>query len=64
MRVFLAGAAGAIGRRLVPLLQGAGACVVGTTRSPERAAALRVGGVEAVVLDMWGRAEGVRSLDA
>jgi nucleoside-diphosphate-sugar epimerase len=31
MRIFLAGAAGAIGQRLVPLLLGAGHHVVGTT---------------------------------
>lgn len=53
MRIFLAGAAGAIGRRLVPLLQGAGATIVGTTRSPEKATALRNAGVEPVILDMF-----------
>ena len=35
MRVFLAGAAGAIGRRLLPLLIGAGHQVTGTTRLAE-----------------------------
>jgi nucleoside-diphosphate-sugar epimerase len=59
MRVFLAGAAGAIGRRLVPLLLQAGATVVGTTRSPEKAATLRSAGIEPVVLDML-QAEAVR----
>ena len=53
MRIFLAGAAGAIGRRLVPLLQGAGATIIGTTRSPEKAAALRDAGVEPVIVDMF-----------
>ena len=34
MNIFLAGAAGVIGRRLVPLLRDAGHAVTGTTRSP------------------------------
>ena len=41
MRVFVAGAAGAIGRQLVPMLIEAGHEVTGTTRSAERAAWLR-----------------------
>ena len=41
MRIFLAGAGGAIGRRLVPLLHAAGHDVVGTTRSADKAAGLR-----------------------
>lgn len=53
MRVFLAGATGAIGRRLVPLLKAAGACIVGTTRSPDKAAALRAAGVEPAIVDMF-----------
>ena len=40
MRIFLAGASGAIGRRLVPLLRAAGHDVIGTTRSADKAAAL------------------------
>ncbi len=52
-RIFLAGAAGAIGRRLVPLLCGAGHAVVGTTRSPAKAEALRALGVEPVVVDVF-----------
>jgi nucleoside-diphosphate-sugar epimerase len=51
MRVFLAGATGAIGRPLVPQLIAAGHEVVGTTRSEERAAGLRDAGAEAVVVD-------------
>jgi nucleoside-diphosphate-sugar epimerase len=53
MRVFLAGAAGAIGRRLVPLLFEAGHAVTGTTRSGESAAELRARGVTAVVVDVY-----------
>src|SRR4029077_12722604 len=56
MKVFLAGAAGAIGRRLVPLLLGAGHAVTGTTRSGETAAELRARGVTAVVVDAFDAA--------
>ncbi len=41
MKVFLAGATGAIGRRLLPLLRAAGHDVVGTTRRAERCDLLR-----------------------
>ena len=51
MRVFVAGATGAIGRPLVPKLIEAGHEVVGMTRSEERAAQLRAAGAEAVVCD-------------
>ena len=51
MRVFVAGAAGAIGRQLVPMLVEAGHVVTGTTRSVERAAWLRSQGAQAVVVD-------------
>ena len=51
MRVFVAGATGAIGRPLVPQLLEAGHEVTGMTRSEERAEALRSQGAEAVVCD-------------
>ncbi len=51
MRIFLAGATGAVGSRLVPMLTGAGHQVTGTTRNPAKAEALRAAGVEPVVLD-------------
>jgi nucleoside-diphosphate-sugar epimerase len=51
MRVFLAGATGAIGRPLVARLLADGHTVIGTTRDEGRASALRAQGVEAVVLD-------------
>lgn len=51
--VFLAGAASAIGSRLVPLLRDAGYDVFGTTRSAERAVALAAAGVEPVVVDVF-----------
>ena len=53
MRIFLAGATGAIGRRLVPLLLNAQYSVVGTTRSAAKADALRAAGVEPVVVDVF-----------
>src|SRR3974390_2974793 len=56
MNVFLAGAAGAIGRRLVPLLLGAGHQVTGTTRSGETAAELRSRGVAPAVVDVYDAA--------
>ncbi len=51
MRIFVAGATGAVGRRLVPLLVSAGHSVVGLTRSPQKAADIRAAGGEAVVAD-------------
>ena len=51
MRIFLAGATGAVGSRLVPLLAGAGHHVTGTTRDPAKAEALRAAGAEPVVVD-------------
>ena len=52
-RVFLAGASGAIGKRLIPLLLQRGAAVFGTTRSAARAAELRSTGIEPVVVDVF-----------
>lgn len=51
MRVFVAGATGAIGQRLVPRLVAAGHQVVATTRSPGKAGGLRALGAEPVVVD-------------
>jgi nucleoside-diphosphate-sugar epimerase len=53
MRIFLAGATGAIGRRLVPLLLHAGHEVTGTTRSAPKANELAQAGVTPVVLDVF-----------
>jgi nucleoside-diphosphate-sugar epimerase len=52
-RIFLAGASGAIGKRLTPLLRDAGHHVIGTTRSAQKAEALRALGVEAVLVDVF-----------
>ncbi|NDL60343.1 NAD-dependent epimerase/dehydratase family protein [Phytoactinopolyspora mesophila] len=51
MRIFIAGASGAIGRQLVPLLVAGGHEVVGSTRSAAKAGTLRVLGAEPVVVD-------------
>src|SRR5262245_49982773 len=56
MRVFLAGATGAIGRRLVPLLLRAEHQVTGTTRSAEMGKALERAGVTPAVLDVFDAA--------
>ncbi|MGX7874790.1 NAD-dependent epimerase/dehydratase family protein [Mesorhizobium sp. ORM6] len=52
-RIFLAGASGAIGRRLIPQLLAAGHHVTGTTRNTDKAATLRTLGVESAVLDVF-----------
>jgi nucleoside-diphosphate-sugar epimerase len=51
MRVFVAGASGAIGRPLVPRLVAAGHDVTGTTRSEERAEPIRAAGTRTVICD-------------
>lgn len=52
-RIFLAGAAGVIGRRLTPLLAEKGHLVWGTTRSAPKAAELRAVGANAVIVDVF-----------
>jgi nucleoside-diphosphate-sugar epimerase len=56
MRVFVAGASGALGARLVPQLVQRGHDVIGTTRSPEKAERLHALGAEPLVLDIFDRA--------
>jgi nucleoside-diphosphate-sugar epimerase len=58
-RIFLAGASGAIGRRLCRLLIEDGYTVVGATRSAAKVAALEALGVIPVVVDVFD-AEGLR----
>ncbi len=53
MNIFLAGATGVIGRRLVPLLRDAGHAVTGTSRSQEKASAIEVLGARGVVVDVY-----------
>ena len=52
MRVFVAGASGAIGSHLVPELVARGHEVVGTSRSPQKSDRLAALGAEPIVLDL------------
>ena len=64
MRVFLAGATGVIGRRLVPLLLAGGHQLTGMTRSLEKAEELRALGVEPAIADALEAAAKTRALQA
>jgi nucleoside-diphosphate-sugar epimerase len=55
-RIFLAGATGAVGRRMLPLLREAGYEVTGTTRVASKAEELRAAGITPVVVDVYDRA--------
>jgi nucleoside-diphosphate-sugar epimerase len=54
-RVFVAGATGAIGRRLIPILVANGLEVAGMTRRHDKAEQLRRAGVRPFVLDVFDR---------
>jgi nucleoside-diphosphate-sugar epimerase len=54
--VFVAGAAGAVGRQLLPMLVSAGYKVFGTTRTPAKSAQMEAIGVRPVVIDVFDRA--------
>lgn len=56
MRIFVAGASGVIGVRLVPLLVAGGHVVAGMTRSPAQAQLLRELGAVPVVCDVFDAA--------
>lgn len=64
MRVFLAGASGAIGRRLVPMLVSAGHAVIGTARSESKLEQVRGLGAQAVLLDGLDRDAVLRAVAA
>jgi len=53
MRVFVAGATGAIGRFLVPMLVDAGHDVAGMTRSPAKTAGIEEAGASAFIADAY-----------
>ncbi len=53
MRIFLAGASGVIGLRLVPLLLAEGHAVAGMTRSPSKVGLLAASGAEPVLCDVY-----------
>jgi uncharacterized protein YbjT (DUF2867 family) len=63
-RVFVAGASGVIGVRLIPLLVGAGYDVAGLTRTPAKAGALAALGAEPVVADALDRDALIRAVRA
>jgi nucleoside-diphosphate-sugar epimerase len=60
MKIFLAGATGAVGQALVPLLTTHGHTVTGTTRSPSKTDMLRALGADPVVVDGLDR-DGIRA---
>lgn len=62
MRIFIAGASGVIGVRLVALLVAEGHAVAGMTRSPRKAGLLRELGAEPVVCDVFDAEALTRSL--
>lgn len=62
MKAFVAGATGALGRRLVPLLVSNGHTVVGTTRTAGKAEWLRAAGASPVVLDALDREAVIKAL--
>src|SRR5262249_7511250 len=53
LRMFVAGGTGVIGRRVVPMLVGAGHHVVAAARSEQSRNRLRAQGAEAFVVDMF-----------
>jgi nucleoside-diphosphate-sugar epimerase len=53
MRIFLAGASGAIGRPLTAMLVAAGHEVTGTTRKPDGAEGITVAGARAAIVDVF-----------
>ena len=53
MKIFLAGATGAIGRRLTPLLVAAGHHVTGMTRNPASDDALEKAGISTALVDVF-----------
>src|SRR5208282_908617 len=56
VKIFVAGASGAIGRRLTPLLLAAGHAVTGMTRTTKTVRELEAAGVHAVVGDVFDAA--------
>jgi nucleoside-diphosphate-sugar epimerase len=64
LRIFLAGASGVIGRVLVPLLLADGHHVTGTTRRPDRAAALAEAGAFPTLLDIFDADAVMRAVTA
>jgi nucleoside-diphosphate-sugar epimerase len=64
MNIFIAGAAGAVGRTLIPKLIAEGHTVTGSTRSAAKAASLRDLGADAVLMDGLDRESVMRAVTA
>jgi nucleoside-diphosphate-sugar epimerase len=64
LRIFLAGAGGAIGRRLTPLLRAAGHEITGTTRSADKADAIAALGAKPAVVDVFDAQALARAVQA
>ena len=62
MRVFLAGATGTVGRRLVPLLLGEGHSVTAVGRTPDKRAGLERAGAAPIAVDLFDREAVVRAV--
>ncbi|MCS5719104.1 NAD(P)H-binding protein [Herbiconiux sp. CPCC 205763] len=63
-RIFLAGASGVLGRRLIPLLVEAGHIVGGMTRSPGKADQIAQLGAEPIVIDVFDREALIKAVSA
>jgi nucleoside-diphosphate-sugar epimerase len=63
MRIFVTGSTGVIGRRVVPLLAGAGHDVTAMLRSPRKSAALERTGVKTVTADLLNFDSLLRAVD-
>jgi len=57
MKIFLAGATGAIGKRLLPMLVAAGHHVTGTTRSADKAKSIGAAGAQPEVVDALNKSQ-------
>ncbi len=64
MKIFVAGASGAVGRRLLPMLARRGHSVVATTRSAQGVTQLRTLGAEPVIVDAFDRPAVVRAIES
>jgi nucleoside-diphosphate-sugar epimerase len=63
-RIFVAGAAGVIGRRLTPLLRDAGHTVIGSTRSADKVDLLKSLGAEPIVVNVFDVAALAKAVEA
>ena len=61
-RILVAGATGAVGKRLLPLLVAEGYSVSGTTRSPDKTKIIEGAGAHAIVVDVFDSAALARAV--